>query len=229
MIKNMKSTAWEVIQAMSPIVVVIILLQFTVIHAPTEMFVRFLIGALMTTIGSFFFLLGVRTGIVPMGRDIGAELPQHGSLPLIIVVGLVFGFAVTVAEPGVMVLNSMALEAGAGSGHALVYVISIGLALMFTVALLRVIVGFPMKYLLAIVYSIALILIIFAPPELIPIAFDSGGTSAGSFTVPMLLALGMGFTSVLAGRSALSDGFGLVGIACAGPIIGILLWGIITF
>ncbi|NLE89488.1 MAG: DUF1538 domain-containing protein [Dehalococcoidales bacterium] len=225
----MKKTALEVVQAMLPITLVIVVLQFVVLDAPADVFYRFLAGAGMTIFGAFFFLLGVRTGILPMGRDIGAEIPQHGSLLLIIAVGLIFGFAVTTAEPGVMVLNNMAVEAGADNGSALVIVISTGMALLFTVALVRILFGFPIRYLLAIIYCIALILAFFTPPEFLPIAFDSGGVAAGSFTVPMLLALGMGFTSVLARRSYLSDGFGLIGIACAGPIIGLLLWGIIVF
>ncbi|MDD5486357.1 MAG: DUF1538 domain-containing protein [Dehalococcoidales bacterium] len=229
MFETMKKTALEVIQSMSPIIVVIVILQFTVIHAPVDVFLRFLIGAAMTVFGASFFLLGVRTGILPIGRDIGAEIPQHGSVILIIFVGLVFGFAVTAAEPGVLVLQSMAVEAGINNSDALVFVVATGMALLFTSALIRILFGFPIRYLLAIIYTVALILAFFVPAEFLPIAFDSGGVAAGAFTVPMLLALGMGFTSVLAHRSSLSDGFGLIGIACAGPIIGLLLWGVFFF
>jgi hypothetical protein len=140
--ETMKKTALEVIQSMSPIIVVIVILQFTVIHAPVDVFLRFLIGAAMTVFGASFFLLGVRTGILPIGRDIGAEIPQHGSVILIIFVGLVFGFAVTAAEPGVLVLQSMAVEAGINNSDALVFVVATGMALLFTSALIRILFGF---------------------------------------------------------------------------------------
>jgi hypothetical protein len=129
----------------------------------------------------------------------------------------------------VLVLQSMAVEAGISNSDALVFVVATGMALLFTSALIRILFGFPIRYLLAIIYTVALILAFFVPAEFLPIAFDSGGVAAGAFTVPMLLALGMGFTSVLAHRSSLSDGFGLIGIACAGPIIGLLLWGVFFF
>jgi hypothetical protein len=226
--QTIKNTISEVLQALLPIILIIVILQFTVLHVPLPMFLRFLVGAAMAIVGVIFFLLGVRTGILPMGRDIGAEMPKHGSVLLIVMVALVFGFAVTAAEPGVMVLNNMAAEAGIDGSAALVFVIATGVALLLTAALLRILFGFPVRYLLAIVYGIAVVLAVFVPAEFLPIAFDSGGVSAGSFTVPMFLALGMGFTSVLAHRSYLSDGFGLVGLACAGPIIGLLIWGLLT-
>jgi len=180
----------------------------------------------MVVIGDVFFLYGVRTGILPMGRDIGAELPQRGSVLLIIAVALVFGFAVTYSEPSVIVLSEMFTGASDNGNSAFIFVVAGGMAVLFLTALLRILLGFPTRYLLAIFYGSAVILAMFAPPDFLSIAFDAGAAAAGTFTVPMFLSLGLGFVSVLAHRSALSDGFGLIGISCAGPIISVLIWGV---
>lgn len=229
MLRIIRDTIKEVLKALLPIIIAIIVLQFTVLRVPPDAFLRFLIGSAMVIAGVVFFLYGVRTGILPMGRDIGAALPQSGSIVLVIAVALIFGFAVTYAEPGVMVLSKMSAEAGNSNTIAFIFVVAGGMAVLFMAALLRVLLGFPTRNLLAIVYGIVIILAIFTPPDFLAIAFDAGAAAAGPFTVPMLLALGLGFVSVLARRSPLSDGFGLIGIACAGPIIGILLWGVFFF
>jgi len=229
LLRIIRDTTKEVLKALLPIIIAIIVLQFTVLHVPPDVFLRFLIGSAMVIAGVVCFLYGVRTGILPMGRDIGTALPQSGSIILVIAVALVFGFAVTYAEPGVMVLSNMSAEAGNSNTTAFIFVVAGGMALLFMAAFLRVLLGFPTRNLLAIVYGIVVILALFTPPDFLAIAFDAGAAAAGPFTVPMLLALGLGFVSVLARRSPLSDGFGLIGIACAGPIIGILLWGVFFF
>ncbi|MDD3678254.1 MAG: DUF1538 domain-containing protein [Dehalococcoidales bacterium] len=226
MLLELKKAAIEAITSILPLVIVILILQFTVLHAPPELLWNFLIGAAMAIVGVTLFLAGVRIGILPMGRDVGAELPQHESLLLIIVSAVIFGFVVTVTEPGVMVLSELFVQLGGDGGTVMVIVVAVGMAILFMAALVRIIFGFPIRYLLMAVYGIAVILALFAPPEYVALAFDSGSAAAGSFTVPMMLALGLGFVSVLARRSSLSDGFGLVGLACAGPIIGILCWGV---
>ena len=226
MLLELKKAAIEAITSILPLVIVILILQFTVLHAPPELLWNFLIGAAMAIVGVTLFLAGVRIGILPMGRDVGAELPQHESLLLIIVSAVIFGFVVTVTEPGVMVLSELFVQLGGDGGTVMVIVVAVGMAILFMAALVRIIFGFPIRYLLMAVYGIAVILALFAPPEYVALAFDSGSAAAGSFTVPMMLALGLGFVSVLARRSSLSDGFGLVGLACAGPIIGILWWGV---
>lgn len=229
MLRIIKDTTKEVLKALLPIILAIVVLQLTVLHMPSHIFARFLIGAVMVIAGVVCFLYGVRTGILPMGRDVGAVLPESGSILLVIAVALVFGFAVTYAEPGVRVLSNMSAEAGNSNTTAFIFVVAGGMAILFMAALLRILLGFPTRNLLAIVYGIVVILAMFAPPDFLSIAFDAGAAAAGPFTVPMLLTLGLGFVSVLAHRSPLSDGFGLIGVACAGPIIGILLWGVFFF
>lgn len=229
MFKILQETAQEVLKALLPIVFAVIVLQVAVLHLPAGTFVRFLIGAFMVTLGVVCFLFGVRTSILPMGHEVGAELSKRGSLLLIIVVALIFGFAVTYSEPSVLVLARLSAAAGNGDVPVFIFVVAAGMAVLFLAALLRVLTDFPIRILLAIIYGVAIVLAMFAPSDFTSIAFDSGAAAAGPFTVPMLLALGLGFVSVLSRRYALSDGFGLIGIACAGPIIGVLAWGVFFF
>ena len=229
MFKIIRETTKEVLKALLPIILVIAILQFTVLHVSPEVFARFIIGSLMTIIGIACFLYGVRTGILPLGRDVGAALPERSSMWLIIIVALVFGFTVTYAEPGLIVLSNMSNAAGNTNTAVFIFTVAGGMAILFTAAMARIILGFPTRYLLAIVYGIIVILAMFTPPDFLAMAFDAGSAAAGVFTVPMLLALGLGVVSVLARRSPLSDGFGLIGLACAGPIISILLWGVCYF
>lgn len=219
----------EVLSAILPLVVVVTILQFTFVRMPAGQFFQFVTGALMVIAGMVLFLLGVDYGILPMGRALGAELPRRGSLFLVIGIAFLIGFAATIAEPDVIVLTSQVdiVSGGAIEKSVLVVIIAIGVAFFVAMAMLRILLGFPIAYLLAAGYGIVLILSVFTPARFIPVAFDSGGVTTGPMTVPIILALGLGFSSVLAGRSTLSDGFGLIGLASIGPVIGVMIMGMV--
>jgi hypothetical protein len=116
---------------------------------------------------------------------------------------------------------------GTVSENSLVYIIGIGVAFFVTMAMMRIIFGFRIAYLLTASYIIVIILSFFTPPEFVSLAFDSGSVTTGALTAPIIIALGIGLSSVLAGRSAISDGFGLLGLASIGPIIAVMIMGII--
>lgn len=200
-------------------------LQFTVVQAPTAEFLRLLAGSLLVAFGMLLLLVGVDMGILPMGRFIGADLPRKGSVALIVAVALVLGFATTVAEPDVLILASQveAVSQGGLSSLLLVYVIAAGVGLFAAVALLRIVHGSSFRFLLAASYLLMIILSVAAPATFVPLAYDGGSVTTGLVTAPALLPLALGVSSVLAGRSASSDGFGLLGLASVGPIIAILL------
>ncbi|OGN97562.1 MAG: hypothetical protein A2Z77_05625 [Chloroflexi bacterium RBG_13_51_36] len=228
--KLLKDTTLEVIRATAPLIVVIIILQFTLVKASAGVFVQFLIGAVMVIAGMIFFLLGIEVGILPAGKIVGAGLIEKRSLWLIIAVVFLIGFATTIAEPDVLVLSKQAdiITEGAISSSSLVYIIGIGLAFFITMAMMRIIFGFRMAYLLTASYLIVIILSFFTPPDFISLAFDSGSVTTGVLTTPVVIALGIGLSSVLAGRSAISDGFGLLGIASIGPIVAVMIMGMIV-
>lgn len=227
--KAIKAIFFEVLQAVLPVTVAVLVLQLAFLGMPLQSSAQFTVGALMVITGMTLFLLGVKIGLLPMGEAIGSELPKLGSLKYILAIVFLIGFATTIAEPDVIVLTNEvdAISQGAISQSLLVGVIAVGIGLFVAAAIVRIVFGFPITYLLAGGYVAILALSFFTPPEFLAVAFDSGGVTTGPMTVPVILALGLGFSSVLAGKSEMSDGFGLIGLASIGPVIGVMLLGIL--
>lgn len=225
----LKATTLEVIKAISPLIVIIIILQFFLVKAPGSVFLQFLISTVMIIAGMTLFLLGIEIGILPAGKTVGAGLMGRRSLWLVIAVAFLIGFSVTIAEPDVIVLSGQAGEISQGSipGTSLLYIIGIGVGIFTVLAMLRIIVGFPLTYLFAICYAVIIVMAFFTPPDYVSLAFDAGSATTGALTAPIVLSLGLGLSSVLAGRSAIKDGFGLLGLASIGPIIAVMIMGII--
>lgn len=215
----------EVLRAIAPLVGVVCVLQLVWVHAPLALFLQFLLGAALVVAGMVLLFVGIDLGVLPMGRFIGAELPRRRSLWLIVAVAFGLGFVVTIAEPDVLILAEQVQQATGGAlpGRPLSYAIAAGVGLFAALALLRIVVGVPFKWLLAGTYGLMLLLSWWAPSGFVPLAYDAGSVTTGVLTAPVLLALALGLSSVLAGRSAQADGFGLLGLASAGPVVVILL------
>jgi hypothetical protein len=220
----------EVIRAIAPLIVVVIILQLTFVRASATVFIQFAIGSILAVVGLTFFLLGIEVGILPAGKVVGAGLVERRSLWLIIAIAFLIGFSTTIAEPDVLVLSRQVtiITDATVSESSLLYTIGIGVAFFVTMAMMRIILGFPIAYLLAASYLIVILLSLFTPPDFVPLAFDAGSVTTGALTAPIVLALGIGLSSVLAGRSAISDGFGLLGLASVGPIIAVMIMGMIA-
>jgi hypothetical protein len=219
----------EVLRAMTPLIGVVCVLQVAVVHAPLAQFLQFLAGAFVAALGMLLLLAGIDLGVVPMGRFIGAELPRKGSRALIVAVAAAMGFATTVAEPDVLILGAQVEQAsqGALSGAMLVYWIAAGVGLFAAAALLRIVYGVPITWMLAGAYALMLALSLAAPEGIVALAYDAGSVTTGVLAAPVLLALALGLSAVLARRSAALDGFGLLGFASVGPIIVLLLLGVL--
>ncbi len=229
MLSGSREVLVEVIQSIVPVCAVVLILQFTMIGMPALALLQFLIGAAMVLLGLFLFLQGVRIGLLPIGEMVGSHLPNLRSIPLILLVALSLGFAITAAEPDVRVLAYQVevVSEGEIERSILIPTVALGVGFFLCLALSRVFLGIPIAYLLAFGYSLILLLFPFTPPHFVPVAFDAGGVTTGPMTVPFILALGFGFSSVLGGKSPLSDGFGLVGLASIGPIIAVMLLGVL--
>jgi len=225
----LKQNLLEVIRAIAPLIIAICVLQFTLVRAPTLLFLQFLIGCLMALAGLMLFFMGINIGVLPMGRFIGAELPRRGSLLLIVAMAFSLGFATTIAEPDALVLSRQAdaISRGAIPGLGVLYVMAIGVGFFVAFAVLRLIYGFRMQYLLMAAYSIVIVLSFLTPAEFVPLAYDAGSVTTGALTAPVVIALALGLSSVLAGRSSVSDGFGLLGFASIGPIIAVMIMGMV--
>ncbi|WP_147803097.1 DUF1538 domain-containing protein [Alkalicoccus halolimnae] len=219
----------EVVMAILPLAVVIIILQYTLIGLPPDLFFRFIAGVVMVGLGLFLFLVGVHIGLLPIGELIGSTLPKTNKIWLILSVGFVLGVVVTIAEPDVRVLASQIDDVSGGEipNLVLVYSVALGVGFFVMTAMARTVFNIPLKWLLAGGYSIVGLLALFTPATFIPISFDAGGVTTGPMTVPFILALGVGVASVLRGKSSTSDGFGLVALASIGPILAVMVLGVI--
>lgn len=177
-----------------------------------------------------FFLVGVKIGILPMGEAIGADLPKHNSLAFIAIVVFLLSFLTTIAEPDVRVLSNMVNLVSQGSIDSNMIIISIafGVGLFVVISIFRTIYGIPIRYLFAAGYLIILALSFFVPSEYLAIAFDAGGVTTGSITVPVIMALGIGIVAVLQKKSELSDNFGIMGLASMGPVVIVMLLGVLS-
>src|SRR5690606_3728321 len=183
----------------------------------------------LAVIGMMLLFVGIDIGIVPMGRYIGAELPRRRSIRLIISVAFALGFATTIPEPDVLVLSTQVQEATAGaiSGITVQYAIALGVAVLTAIAAMRIVFGWSLRWQLAAGYTLAIALALLAPGDFVSLAFDGGSVTTGVLSAPVIIALSIGISSVLAGRSAISDGFGVVGFASIGPILAILILGLL--
>ncbi|MDD4363338.1 MAG: DUF1538 domain-containing protein [Atribacterota bacterium] len=226
---NPKEVIREVLFAILPITVVIAILQFTVIWLPISDFLNFLLGALLAFLGFTLFLIGVRVSLLPIGEAFGVSLMKNESIWFLIGLSVCLGFSVTIAEPGLQILADQidSVSNGVIPKNLLVIIVSLGVGLFLSLALLRIIYKIPLRFLLIGGYIIVFTLALFAPPSFFAVAFDAGGATTGPMTVPFILALGVGMSSISGSKTASADSFGFVGLASIGPIISVLILGII--
>lgn len=225
---SVKETITEVLHSVLPITIIVVLLQF-LIRLPWVTFLVFLASVLLTMAGLTLFLIGVKESLLTIGELVGTSIFKSGRLWFVIAVGLAVGFAVTVAEPGVQVLANQvdAVTGGDISNYLLVAVVSLGVGIFLALALLRVIFGIPLVPMLLGGYVLAFILAIFSAPEFFAVSFDAGGATTGPVTVPFILSLGVGISAIRGSSSASQDSFGYVGLASVGPILAVLILGVI--
>ena len=224
----LKKELLEVIYAILPVTLVIVLLQMALIHMPLSDFLRFLLAVALSVAGLALFLFGVRLGLLPLGQALGSHLPSRG-FTLILVFGFLLGFVITVAEPEVRIFASQINSASEGHTpkNILVYSISLGVGISVVISILRAIFDLRLIHVLIPSYLLVFILSYFVPKNYFAIAFDAGAVTTGPITVPFLIALNVGVVSVLSGRDRVSLGFGLVAIASVGPIIAVMILGVL--
>ncbi len=226
---SVKDTFFEVLRAILPVTAVVVLLQFTLVHLPWNTFLTFLLSVIMTIIGLTLFLIGVKESLLSIGELVGTTLFKSGKLWFVIAFSVAVGFAVTVAEPGVQVLANQVsiVSQEAVSRYLLVAVVSLGVGIFLALALIRVIFKVPILLLLGGGYILALLLAPFSAKEFFAVAFDAGGATTGPVTVPFILSLGVGISTIRGSRAASEESFGFVGLGSVGPILAVLLLGVI--
>ncbi|MGG7144715.1 DUF1538 domain-containing protein [Clostridium nigeriense] len=213
----------EAFTSVLPITIIVMLLHFTISPMPLGTVVLFITGTILLVIGMGIFTLGADMAIMPIGEFIGASLVKSRKLLIFVIGSFILGVAVTVAEPDLQVL---AKQVPSVPDVVLLGSVAIGVGIFLVIALLRILFKMKLSYILLIMYSIVFLVAAFTSPDYLAVAFDSGGVTTGPITVPFILALGMGVSTVRSGKSAEEDSFGLCGISSIGPIIAVLIMGI---
>jgi hypothetical protein len=212
--------------AVFPITTIVVLLHLTLVPLSTPLILRFIIGSVLIILGLSLFLIGVDLSITPLGSLTGVALTKPNKLWIVIVAGIVLGFFISIAEPGLLVFAN---QVGTVTGNLIpslniLISVSIGLALLLGLGFLRIIYNLPLYRILLCLYLAIFVMAIFATPEFLAIAFDASGATTGVLAVPFLLALSVGISRLKKdSKSSEKDSFGLVSIASTGAIMALLI------
>lgn len=221
----------EVLFSVLPITIIVLILNFTLTPLETPLIIRFIIGAIFIIIGLSIFLIGVDIGITPLGSLVGATLAKSNKLWIVIAAGLILGFFISIAEPGLLVLANQVdlVTSGQISSLSILIVVSIGLAVMIAFGLVRIAANVPLYKVLSVLYFSIFILALFTSSEFLVISFDASGATTGILAVPFILALAIGVSAMKKdSKAAEKDSFGLVAIASVGAIISVIILSIFS-
>ncbi|MBO5637031.1 MAG: DUF1538 domain-containing protein [Acidaminococcaceae bacterium] len=214
----------EVINAIVPVVAIVLLLSVTLVPMPTHVVMVFFYGCILLMIGMVFFTIGSEQAMEPMGKYVGARITKTRKLWLILPLGFLLGFMITVSEPDLQVLANQVQSI---PNSVLVLSVSGGVAFFLVLALVRMVLGIPLQRMLVFFYLIAFGMAFFAPPDFLAVAFDSGGVTTGPMTVPFIMAFGIGVSALRGTKHSSQDSFGLIALCSIGPIIAVLLLSLI--
>ncbi|MDD4752992.1 MAG: DUF1538 domain-containing protein [Desulfitobacteriaceae bacterium] len=221
----------EVLYSVLPITVIVLILNFTLTPINTPYIIRFLVGAVLIIIGLTIFLVGVDIGITPIGNTMGSAMVKTNKIWIVAIAGIILGFIISIAEPDLHILAGQIdyVTSGLISKSSIIVIVSVGIAIMLSIGLIRIVLNYPLYKLLTILYSVIFILALFTSREFLAISFDASGATTGALTVPFILALAMGVSRLKKdSESSEQDSFGLVAIASAGAIIAVMVMSIIT-
>jgi hypothetical protein len=225
-----------------PIIVVVVFFQSVVIQQPFPQIGEVLIGVLFVIFGLMLFIEGLEMGLFPIGEALAYALAKKGSLFWLLMFAFALGFSTTIAEPALLAIAkeaaSISSDAGLISqdpdtlnnyalGLRLSVAFSVGIAIV--IGVLRILKGWPLYYLIIGGYILVMLMTTIAPKEIIGLAYDAGGVTTSTITVPLVTALGVGLANVIKGRSPLLDGFGLIAFASLLPMIFVMVYGLFWF
>lgn len=214
----------EVVQAIMPVVAIVLVLSLTIVPMPTHVVLVFFYSCIMLMIGMVLFTIGSEQAMEPMGKYVGARITKTRKLYLILPLGLLLGFMITISEPDLQVLANQVQSI---PNRVLIFSVSGGVALFLLAALIRMVVGISLQRMLLFFYVIAFVLAYYTPRDFLAVAFDAGGVTTGPMTVPFIMAFGVGVSALRGTRHTSQDSFGLIALCSIGPIISVLLLGLI--
>ena len=223
-----------------PIIVVVSFFQIVVLQQPFPNLGEILVGLFFVVLGLMLFVEGLEIGLFPIGENLSYTLAKKGSVFWLLSFSFLLGFSTTIAEPALIAVANEAAEIAVESslieneiessyafGLRLSVAFSVGLAILL--GIWRIIKGWPVYYLIISGYVLVIVMTFFAPEEIIGIAYDAGGVTTSTITVPLVTALGVGLATVIEGRSPLTDGFGLIAFASLLPMMFVMGYGMIIF
>lgn len=220
----LKDKLKEAFSSVFPIVLIVFILSFTVAPIPAGSMLAFIFGAALLVLGNAFFTLGAEMSMTPMGERIGAKITQTKNIPIIALVCFVIGAVITISEPDLQVLAD---QVASVSTPVLIGAVAAGVGFFLVLAVFRSFFKIKLAHLLLFFYIVVFALSFFVPADFLSIAFDSGGVTTGPMTVPFIIALGIGVVSVRSDRNAKDDSFGLVALCSIGPILAVLILGML--
>ena len=224
-----------------PIVLVISAFQLFVFREPLDGLISIIIGAILVVAGLTFFIFGLRLALFPVGESLAHALAKKGSVFWLVFFAFLLGFGTTIAEPALIAISAEAAQVAANAGAIastdeakssyslglrLTVALAVGAALVLGV--MRILANWSLPLLIIGGYCLVVLLTTMAPEEIVGIAYDSGGVTTSTVTVPLVTALGVGLASSLRGRNAMTDGFGLIAFASLTPILFVLSYGIVV-
>jgi hypothetical protein len=225
---------------LAPIILVIAFFQIFVLQQAPENVSSLLVGTLFVVLGLTFFIYGLEMGLFPIGESMAHAFARKGSIFWLLMFAFALGFGTTVAEPALIAISEEASEVAAKGGHiaatgeamesyatGLRYTVALSVGVAIVIGVLRILKDWSIHYMIMTGYIIVVIVTAFAPSEIIGIAYDSGGVTTSTITVPLVTALGIGLASSISGRNPMVDGFGLIAFASLLPIIFVLVYGIL--
>jgi len=224
-----------------PVIVVVVFFQLVVLQQPIPNLLQLMSGILLVVLGLTFFINGLEMGLFPVGESLAHALARKGSLFWLLIFAFLLGFGTTVAEPALIavaeeasevaaqagaIANNLAAQEAYAEGLRLTVAFAVGIAIL--IGVIRIVKGWPMHWMIMVGYVLVIIITSFAPREIIGIAYDSGGVTTSTITVPLVTALGVGLASSIRGRNPMIDGFGLIAFASLTPIIFVMIFGMVV-
>ncbi|RUR31738.1 DUF1538 domain-containing protein [Vreelandella nanhaiensis] len=235
---NYLATFWRTLLDILPIVTIIFGFQYLVIRKPVKRLAQVLIGFLMVWVGLSLFLVGLEQALFPMGELMASQLTASQFLPelaegtqrhwrdyyWVYLFAFTMGASTTLAEPSLVAVSIKAGEISGGTINPLMLriAVALGMALGITLGTWRIVMGWPLHWFIFTAYLLVIVQTLRSPRSIVPLAFDSGGVTTSTITVPIIVALGLGLASAIPGRSPLMDGFGMIALACLFPIISVM-------
>ena len=235
--RSLRDSARDVL----PIVLVIAFFELVVLQRPIPNFGGIVYGTLLVVIGLALFVRGLEMALFPLGENMAQSFVSRGNLPALLLFAFGLGFATTVAEPALIAIADEAAAVAAGAGAivdsrdsledyalGLRLTVALSVAVAAVIGVIRILKGWPLQYFIITGYILVVALTAVAPKEIIGIAYDSGGVTTSTVTVPLVTAMGVGLASSIRGRNPIVDGFGIIAFASLSPIIFVLGYGILV-